>query len=255
MPYDDNGHGTHCAGCIAADGRCSAGRYQGIAPNANLVVVKVLNRYGHGALSDVISGIDWCIEHKDIYRIRILSMSIGSQALEPPDEDPVVQAVERAWAAGIFVVTAAGNEGPGLGTVATPGISSTVVTVGAGEGRLKEGVAAFSSRGPTIHGALKPDVIAPGVNIISLRAPRSFQDKFGQRDRRDGAYFNATGTSMATPIVAGIAAQLLEKAPALTPDELKTLLCQSCETMELPSSTEGHGLINAEQALATLSKK
>ncbi|TDQ41047.1 S8 family peptidase [Aureibacillus halotolerans] len=251
-PYDDNGHGTHCAGCIASEGGTSEGRYRGMAPEASLVVVKVLNRFGSGALSDVISGIDWCVQHKNVYGIRVLSMSLGGRALEVPEEDPVVQAVERAWRAGIMVIVAAGNDGPDIGTIASPGISAAAMTVGAS---VTDGVATFSSRGPTVNGDVKPDILAPGVNIISLRAPGSWQDKFGRKHRQGGHHFISSGTSMSTPIVAGIAALLFQQAPHATPDDIKTVMLATCDSFHLDQTSEGAGVINAEKAIELLREK
>ena len=133
--YDDNGHGTHCAGDVAGNGTQSTGRYVGTAPEARLVGVKVLNSIGSGSLSTVIQGIDWCVQNRQTYGIRVISMSLGSQATTSAAQDPVVEAVERAWTAGIVVCVAAGNDGPDAGTIASPGISRRVITVGAADDR------------------------------------------------------------------------------------------------------------------------
>lgn len=110
-PYDDNGHGTYCAGDVASNGNQSNGKYAGPAPEANIIGVKVLNAIGSGSLSDIMTGVDWCIENKDEYNIRILSLSLGSSGSEPEDDDPMVQAVNHAWDEGLVVCAAAGNEG------------------------------------------------------------------------------------------------------------------------------------------------
>src|SRR5699024_9775003 len=130
-PYDDNGHGTHCAGDAAGNGQASDGKYKAPAPEANIVGVKALDKRGSGSLSTVIAGIDWCIQNQLKYNIRILSLSLGSPALESAEDDLVVKAVEQAWDRGMTVCVAAGNSGPLPGTIGSPGISPKVITVGA----------------------------------------------------------------------------------------------------------------------------
>lgn len=130
-PYDDNGHGTHCAGDVAGNGLLSDGKYRGPAPDANLVGIKVLNKMGSGSLSTVIAGIKWCIQNKSQYQINVLSLSLGSTAEQSAADDPGVKAVEAAWDNGMVVCVAAGNAGPSEQTIGSPGISSKVITVGA----------------------------------------------------------------------------------------------------------------------------
>lgn len=244
--YDDNGHGTHCAGDVAGNGSQSGGQYAGPAPEARLVGVKVLNKMGSGSLSTVIQGIDWCVQNREAYGIRVISMSLGSSATTPAAQDPVVQAVERAWNAGIVVCVAAGNEGPGAGTIASPGISELVITVGAADDKDTgnqgdDAVADFSSRGPTIDGLAKPDVVAPGVNIVSLRSPNSFLDKTGSAPLVGDSYCTLSGTSMATPIVAGMCAQLLQQYPTLTPRLVKLMLRGNAVSLGDTANNQGAG--------------
>nr|WP_245831817.1 S8 family peptidase [Oceanobacillus senegalensis] len=249
-PYDDNGHGTHCAGDAAGNGAMSGGEYQGPAPEANLIGVKVLDKMGSGSLSTVIAGINWCIENKSLLDIDILSLSLGSDAVESAADDPVVAAVETAWDMGITVVVAAGNSGPTEGTIASPGISQKVITVGAANDndsidRSDDSVANFSSRGPTIDGLIKPDLITPGVNITSLRSPNSFIDKTNKGARVDTNYISLSGTSMATPICAGVVAQLLQQNPNLSPDDVKTKLIEASIHMGQPPTSQGNGYLDA----------
>lgn len=253
-PYDDNGHGTHCAGDAAGNGLSSGEKYQGPASEANLVGVKVLDKMGSGSLSTVIAGIDWCIQNQSQLNIDILSLSLGSTATQSAEEDPVVKAVEKAWDNGLVVCVAAGNSGPTQQTIASPGISPKVITVGAANDnntvdRTDDTVADFSSRGPTIDGLTKPDLLTPGVNIISLRSPRSFLDKSNPAARVDSNYFSLSGTSMATPICAGVVAQLLQKEPTLTPDQVKQRLISACEDMGQPPNVQGHGYLDAANLL------
>lgn len=254
-PYDDNGHGTHCAGDAAGNGALSDGQYQGPAPDANLVGVKVLNRMGSGSLSTVIEGIDWCIQNQSEYNINILSLSLGSDAMESAEDDPVVSAVEIAWDNGMVVCVAAGNSGPAEQTIGSPGISPKVITVGAAddsntEDRSDDAVADFSSRGPTIDGVTKPDLLTPGVDIVSLRAPGSFLDKTNKAARVDGNYFSLSGTSMATPICAGVVAQLLQHDSSLTPDQVKEQLMNACEDLGQSPNVQGAGYLNASNLIA-----
>ncbi|GHH99614.1 S8 family peptidase [Neobacillus kokaensis] len=260
-PYDDNGHGTHCAGDAAGDGTASSFKYVGPAPEANLVGVKVLNKIGSGSLETVMQGIEWCIQHnerKEAPKIDIISMSLGSTAQNfgSENEDPMVKIVEAAWASGIVVCVAAGNEGPDAKTIASPGISDQVITVGAlddkntPDTRADDDVASFSSRGPTIYGLIKPDILAPGVNIISLRSPNSYLDKLQKANRVDNDYFVLSGTSMATPICAGVVALMKQSKPNATPDEIKIMLKNGADIWrEKDSNVYGAGYINAEKSV------
>lgn len=237
-PYDDNGHGTHCAGVVAGSGQASNGKYKGIAPSSNIIALKVLDRKGIGSLESIIQGLDWCIKYNQdatSSRIDIISLSLGTHALKyhQEHEDPLVKMVEEAWKSGITVVTAAGNDGPDSYTIASPGVSERVLTVGALDTtKTPNTVAEFSSRGPTIYGKQKPDLLAPGVEIISLRSPASHLDRTDKRNKVDRHYSKMSGTSMSTPYCAGVVALLLEENHALTPDQIKHLLINP-ETKEI----------------------
>ena len=256
--YDDNGHGTHVAGDIGSDGSKSEGRYQGAAPASNLIGVKVLNQFGSGALSTVIQGIEWCIRQKEALGIRVMNLSLGSKATQSYADDPVCQAVEKAWEQGIVVCVAAGNEGPQAGTIASPGIDPKAITVGAIDDKNtnefgKYEVAGFSSRGPTVDGFLKPDLVSPGTNLISLRSPNSAIDRQNKSARVGKDYISLSGTSMATPVCAGIVALLLEQNPGLSPDRVKEVLMATAKPLEGQSETvQGKGLIDAEAAIKAL---
>jgi len=184
-PYDDNGHGTHVAGDAAGTGLISDGKYKGTAPEASIVGVKVLNSDGSAKVSDIIRGIDWVVENRDKYNIRVINMSIGVPSNSFKD-DPIHRAVERAAKAGIVVIAAAGNEGPKMGTVGcSPGNSPLAITVGALDDKNTpekddDAIASFSSQGPTADGLVKPDVVAPGVDIISLNVQGSRTDKIAK---------------------------------------------------------------------------
>lgn len=211
-PYDDNGHGTHVAGCAAGDGRRSGGRYRGPAPGALLAGVKVLDKTGSGSMSGVLAGINWVIANRARYKLRIMSISLGGAPAQTCGADPLCLAVGRAWQAGIVVVVAAGNEGPGPGTISTPGVSPVVITVGAMDdrntvNRSDDRLAGFSSRGPTPESVHKPDILAPGVSITAARSPGSVIDRSSPGARVGAWYLRLSGTSMATPCDAATRSQ------------------------------------------------
>jgi len=172
-PYDDNGHGTHVAGIIGSNGYSSNGKYAGIAPKANILAVKALDENGSGDTSAVVSALQWIIDTKDDYNTKIVNISLGSPATNSYKSDPLVNAVDEAIKAGLTVVVAAGNSGPSSKTILSPGNSPSAITVGAVDDNKTpelddDFIAPFSSRGPTKDGITKPDVVAPGVDIMSL---------------------------------------------------------------------------------------
>ncbi len=262
-PYDDNGHGTHCAGDALGDGSASNGRYRGPAPEANLVGIKVLDKLGSGTLETVMQGVEYCINYNASNpenRIDVINLSLGGPALrhDSENDDPMVQIVNEAWTSGIVVCVAAGNSGPEFETIASPGVSRQVITVGALDDRdtverEDDDVASFSSRGPTLYGQIKPDIVAPGVNIVSLRSPKSFIDKLQKGNRVGSDYITLSGTSMATPICAGIVALMLEHNPSLTPDQVKQNLKNGTDlwnNLRVPEVyIYGAGYINAENSI------
>ena len=256
--YDDNGHGTHVAGCAAASGKASGNRYKGPAPKAGLVGVKVLNKVGSGSLSTVIQGIQWCIYNKGTYDIRVINLSLGSDAYQSYKDDPVCMAVEKAWDAGIVVCVAAGNSGPEAKTINSPAHHPGILTVGAVHDQNTkslgdDNVAQFSSRGPTIDGLVKPDVIAPGVNIVATRSPQSFIDKQNKNTRVDQWHTVLSGTSMATPVCAGVVAQLLQNNDTLTPDQVKAILMKTARKINgFDENQQGAGVVDGLSAYGKL---
>ncbi|RKD32095.1 S8 family peptidase [Thermohalobacter berrensis] len=239
-PYDDNGHGTHVAGIIASNGYSSNGKYAGIAPNANILAVKALDESGSGSTSDIVAAIEWVIETKDVYNTKILNLSLGTPATNPSKSDPLVNAVEEAINAGITVITAAGNSGPSKETILSPGTSPSVLTVGAVDDNKTpelsdDFIAPFSSRGPTKEGLKKPDVVAPGVDIMSLS------------NKKPDEYLSLSGTSMATPLVSGACALLYDKYKDLTPNQAKAMIMGSCIDLKENYESQGVGIINLER--------
>lgn len=253
FPYDDNGHGTHVAGIAAGNGYMSEGKYKGMAPKANILGVKVMDKNGSGTTSDIVAGMQWAWENRNRYNIRIVSLSIGSDPDLKAAEDPLVKGVEALWDGGIVVVTAAGNSGPGKRTINSPGISQKIITVGATDtrstiDRKDDIIAKFSSRGPTGENILKPDIVAPGVNITSLNSDIDFiPEKSTKRYRfkkMTEPYKEMSGTSMATPIVSGAIALLLENQEQLTPDEVKAKLMDTAISVNDRDYAQGKGQIN-----------
>ncbi len=191
-------------------------------------------------MSQVIEGLQWVLDKKDEYKIRVVNLSLGSDPSESYRRDPLCRAVEQIWKAGIVVTAAAGNDGPAPGSIDTPGNDPLVITVGAIDDeqttvREDDQVPEFSSRGPTNDGLRKPDIVAPGVGIV---APRN-----------GGGYVSRTGTSMATPFITGTAALLLSREPDLTPDQVKNKLKSSAENRHLPNVVEGAGYLDAQKLL------
>jgi len=227
-PKDPNGHGTHIAGIIANSVyETQDQEYQGVAPAVNLVAVRVLDETGAGTYASILRGLNWVVQNKDVYNIRVLNISMHSPAYTPYWADPFDLAVMKAWAAGIVVVASAGNAGPGPFSVGVPANTPYVITVGAftdnntPEDFSDDFIPPFSAAGPTMDGFVKPDVIAPGAHIISVMKNTSYLA--GQYPERNlpGNYFRMTGTSTAAAVASGVVALMLSAHPNLTPDQVK----------------------------------
>ncbi len=247
--HDDSGHGTHVAGILAGSGKKSNGTYAGMAPKAGLLVGKVLDKEGNGAVDTVISGIEWIFRMRKKYPVQIVNISVGTQPeLKESQKAALLDAVEDLWDEGMVVVVSAGNYGPKAGTVAVPGNSRKVITVGVPDTlrpssglppvKRRAQVKNYSGRGPTERCVVKPDVLAPGTGIISCS--NSFQR------RQEGFYTAKSGTSMATPVVSGAIACLLSKMPDMSNVEVKLKLRASCTYWE---SEPGWGMINVKKLL------
>lgn len=252
---DRYGHGSHMAGLIAGDGMDANGAWQGVAPRAGIVSVKVAGFNGATDVSAVLAGIQWVVSHRERYGIRVLNLSYGTDSVQTYRRDPLNFAVERAWSAGILVVVAAGNRGPVAGTIDKPGDDPFVVTVGAANlagtvNAADDSVAPFSARGPTIDGVVKPDLVAPGIGMVSLRAPESAVDQAYPEAVVDGSYFKGTGTSQAAAVVSGVAALMFAANPSITPDVAKATLVRTARKALAGRSGAGAGLVNASAAVA-----
>lgn len=221
-PYDDNGHGTFVAGIIGGNGTISNGKYAGIAPCVDIVSIKALNSKGEGNAVQILNAMQWVYDNHKKYNINVVCMSFGSEPLGYTD--PIMKGAEKLWSKGIVVVAAAGNSGPKFQTIKSPGISSKIITVGGmndnrnGDLCYKENftVADFSSRGPALT-KTKPDLVAPSVDITSCGL-KNF-------------YTTLSGTSVATPMIAGICAKLLSNNPKLSPDQIKRFLLFNCKSI------------------------
>ena len=250
IPCDDRGHGTHVAGLAAGTGISSAGKHKGVAPDANVVGVRI------NSVSEAIKGIQWVVEHKDELHIGVVNMSLGDFAVRSYKDDPWAQAAEKAIEAGLVVCAAAGNNGRFF-AIDTPGIHPDVITVGSldSKGTPELGddtVAQDMSCGPTMVDHLhKPDLLAPGVNIYGPMAPEAKLAVEHPEAPRDGQhYFAISGTSMATPMVAGMAAVLLSANPQLSHQEIKEILMRSADDyLPVGRNLQGAGVLNAERAL------
>ena len=261
------GHGTHVAGILAGNGQNSRGTtfrktFMGVADNVTLINLRVLDRGGSGHDSAVIAAIQKAISLKSKYNIRVINLSLGRPVYESYKLDPVCQALEAAWKAGIVVVVAAGNEGrndsahtDGYGTIAAPGNDPYVITVGAmkpmgSSTRADDLIASYSSKGPTLYDHIvKPDIIAPGNMSISVMASSSAKpvkdypknvvalSSYSSNAKGASSYFTLSGTSMATPVVSGAVALLLQKNSGITPDQVKARLMKSAYKTFPRSST------------------
>lgn len=247
--YDDSGHGTHVAGCLCGSGRISKGRYKGIAPYSKLVVGKVLDYMGDGNIENMAEGIEWVLEKQQEYDIRILNISIGmGEHTEKERMEKLVNLVDKAWNAGLVVVCAAGNMGPEPMTISPLGARKQVITVGCHEGgyfgsreHLCEN---YSSRGPSPYAIKKPDVVAPGTDIVSCNAGIERRGNFYRN-----AYIAKSGTSMATPIVSGGIALLLQKYPFYTNEQAKQKLLYTSRDLKEPWNKQGWGMIQIDRLL------
>lgn len=231
--YDDNGHGTFVAGVCCGNGALSCGKYSGIAPQANIVSLKALNGLGEASADKILNAMEWVYNNHRQYNIKVVCMSFGSEPLG--FNDPIMAGADALWQEGIVVVAAAGNSGPEYQTIKSPGVSSKIITVGGfDDNRLSQEefdehyfeIAEFSSRGPAFQ-RFKPDLIAPSVDIVSCG--------------REKPYVTLSGTSVATPMIAGCALLLLEKEPYLKPNDVKRKLLTCCKPISYNKNLEGNG--------------
>ncbi|HJQ31006.1 MAG TPA: S8 family serine peptidase [Pyrinomonadaceae bacterium] len=275
---DPYGHGTHVAAIAAGLSSPTSGRYEGVAYNANIVNLRVLNRQGVGKVSNVLAALDWLLANRAAYNVRVVNLSLGAPAVQSYKTDPLCVAVRKLVDAGVVVVAAAGNDGKtaagqkAYGLIHSPGDEPSAVTVGSSntfgtDSRADDIVTTYSSRGPTrgyytdasgvrhYDNLVKPDLVAPGNKINSaeaignsLAASYPLDSKVYLTDNQKMMYLS--GTSMATPVVAGAAALLLQANPKLTPNMVKLVLAYTAQPLAGFNQLEqGAGQLNVEGAV------
>lgn len=231
-PYDDNGHGTFISGVACGSGICSNFKYAGILPNANIVMIKALDSTGETSSQTILDAMQYIYDIRKIYNIKVVCMSFGADY--SGTNDPLQKGALALWNSGLIVVAAAGNSGPDKQSIKSPGTSSRIITVGGlDDGRIDNNIkiADFSSRGPA-DSKFKPDLIAPSVDITST-----------SNNFKSGFYTTMSGTSVATPIVAGICAMLVSQNPKSSPDKIKHTLLNLCTPLTHNKNDEGFGYI------------
>ncbi|MBE5741561.1 MAG: peptidase S8 [Clostridiales bacterium] len=225
-PYDDNGHGTFVAGIACGNGIYDK-QNTGFAPLSNIIAIKALNKNGNSDSNVILDAMQWVYENHKVYNISVVCMSFGADA--NANLDPLSRGAEALWEIGITVVAAAGNSGPEKNSIKSPGNNPNIITVGALDIKNMQ-TANFSSRGPTIYGH-KPDLLAPAVDITSC-------------NNLNTPYTIMSGTSVATPIIAGICADIKSRNPKLTNNEIKNFLLSHCTKITGDIDTEGAGYLN-----------
>jgi serine protease AprX len=260
---DPYGHGTHITSIAAGGAENAALQYESIAPQANLVIVRAFDGQGGGRYVDVIAGLNWIIANQHKYNIRIVNISFGSDPESYYWDDPLDQAVMAAWQAGIVVVAAAGNSGPGPMTIGVPGNVPYVITVGALTDNYTpydpsdDRLASFSSTGPTFEGFVKPEIVAPGGHMAGSMSSSSYLANIDPNSMSVGEQmFTMSGTSQATAVTTGVIALMLQANPALTPDNVKCRLMAAAAPAVTTQGTlaysvfqQGAGFINAVRAV------
>jgi subtilisin family serine protease len=276
---DPYGHGTHVAALAAGNGRISNSQYVGVAPNANILNLRVLNSQGIGTTGGVLRALDWIATNRELYNIRVVNMSLGMPAIDSYRNDPVCRAVRRLVDSGVVVFAAAGNNGADAngnrvyGHIHSPGNEPSAITVGASntfgtDGRSDDGVASYSSRGPTrsfsvdengtvkYDNLVKPDIVAPGNRLIEAQAANNLlvnqnpalDAGVSPVDNRKMMYLS--GSSMATPVAAGVAALMLQANPTLSPNIIKALMMYTAQPLAGFNMLEqGAGQVNAAGAV------
>lgn len=236
-------------GILGGDGKVSGGKYRGIAPECDFIVGKVLDQNGDGDLEVLCNAIQWILEEKVRYHIRILNISIGMDKDVTEEKDiRISKLLKKTWEKGILVVVSAGNSGPEPMSLSTLGEVAQIITVGCHDKdyMAKSGrkCSDYSSRGPGMEAIKKPDIVAPGTEIVSCNNRYKYF-----HGKNLNAYCRKSGTSMATPIVSGAAALVMQKWPALTNEEVKRYLLQSTDDLGLPWYEQGNGFLNIKKTL------
>lgn len=237
-PMDDHGHGTHVAATAAGNGDLSSGGLKGVAPDAQIYAYKVLSSAGSGSSLGIITAIEAAVDDG----ADVISMSLGGNG-EP--DSPMGVASNNAMKSGVVVVVAAGNSGPGKETIGSPGNAHDIITVGATDKSDK--IASFSSRGPTSTSMIKPEIIAPGVNICAAQWDSWLSSRLCSPNL--DKHIAISGTSMATPHVAGAVALLKQSNSNLTTQQIKSMLVTSSDDLGYDVNTQGGGRLNIKSAI------
>ncbi len=276
---DVYGHGTHVASIAAGSDQLSGGAYAGLAPNANVINLRVLDSRGQGTTSSLLGALDWVLANRTAYGIQVVNMSVGAPAVDSYKNDPVCQAARQLADAGVVIVAAAGNDGKDAsgqklyGTIHSPGDEPSAITVGAANTfqtdlRSDDGVTTYSSRGPSrgywtddagvrhYDNLIKPDLVAPGNKIVAAAAPGNAlltahpELAAGSAANPEQQMMTLSGTSMAAPVVAGAAALMLQANPSLTPNLVKMLLTTTAQPVAGYNNFEqGAGALNVDGAV------
>jgi serine protease AprX len=253
-PYDDNGHGTFVAGVAAGSGYASGGKYRGVAPDADIIGVKVMAKNGSGNTTDILAGFQWVVDHKERLNIKVLSLSFGIHPQNIKGLDVLSMAVEEIWKKGITVVASAGNGGPEKSTITSPGGSPSVITVGALDDKRTidigdDVVAEISSRGPSYTGSRKPDIMAPGINVTSVNADTKYSANQFSLENVE-LYRSMSGTSVSAPIVSGMVALLLQKNKNWNPNQVKRAFIDTALRLDADVLSAGYGRVFLPDLLA-----
>jgi len=275
---DVYGHGTHVAGLASGSASRNSGAYRGVAPNAKLISVKVLNNQGIGNTSWLLNGLQWIIDNRAAYNIKVVNLSLGTTAVDTYTNDPVCLKVKQLAEAGVVVIAAAGNLGKNslgqkmYGQIHSPGNSPYAITVGASNSygtavRSDDTMASYSSRGPTrsfyrtsigtpvYDNLIKPDIVAPGNRLVSYKSSNNTMSQSNPALNLDGTNDNdsmmyMSGTSMSAPVVAGAAVLLLQVNPNLTPNMVRMLMQYSAQPIAGAKTFEqGAGQLNLDGAV------
>ncbi|HYH03110.1 MAG TPA: S8 family peptidase [Bacillota bacterium] len=245
-PYDDHGHGTHVAGVIAGNGRASHGRYKGVASEARLVGVKVLDQTGRGRLADLLLGLEWCLANLKTLKIRVINLSLGTRSQGLRDRDPLIRATTLAWKNGIVICSATGKAGMEYLYTKSPGANDKIITVGNldfektltnEDERLLQGLQPEEQR---LNHFTVPDLVAAGNNLVAVKV--------------DGGYCSYNGPSTAAALVSGATALILEKWPVLKPEQVKWLLTRKTGDCGLGLQLQGGGVLDLDKILGKPSK-
>jgi len=261
--YDDNGHGTHVCGILCGSGEASQGKYRGVAPSTRLVLCKVLDKKGDGCAEIMIEALNWLKENHKRYDIRIVNISVGVGRMHDKEKSILLnQTLEELWEEGLVIICAAGNKGPKPGSISNIGGLQKIITVGCYDD-LEEHYGSnncdkYSGRGPLSDTFRKPDLVAPGTGIVSCN--HLFQ-RLNSKDKEKlkadttpakyykNLYVAQSGTSMATPMVSGAAALLLQKKPWLSNEKISQRIKMSAEDLGEAWNRQGWGMLNVKNIL------